>query len=432
MSILISVITVTLNNFEGLKRTILSVNEQCSGDIEHIVIDGGSSDGTYEFLNSNVCSHIRFLSEPDNGVFDAMNKGLLLAKGAYVLFLNSGDVLEDSSVIESVMPILQQGHDIICGQVKTTLNGDVLGLADLGEWLPHQGAFIRRELHLKYFFDVRQKIFGDLDIWMRLQKDNLYKPHRILLTVACMEMDGLGNHPRFLGKRLKDKMRLNVKHKKWMRLLSDTIILMSGWIAYKIGGESSYKKNQLFSRLLRKCYSRPWECLNRVFKVLYSLVFWPIQSIIYKKIGWYTFVHPTVSIRNYNTTMFGSRCVINRNVTLWCSELSIGDRSQLNPNVTVYGKVNIGRFVMVAPGVMIAGGNHCFDNIDIPMIDQGSISKGVVIEDDVWVGANVVILDGVCIACGAIVAAGSVVTHDVPSYAIVQGVPARIVRYRKK
>jgi len=87
---------------------------------------------------------------------------------------------------------------------------------------------------------------------------------------------------------------------------------------------------------------------------------------------------------------------------------------------------------MVAPNCMIAGGNHNYSRIDKPMMFQGSNSKGIIIEDDVWIGANSSILDGVKIGKGAIIAAGSVVTKDVCAYDIVAGVPAKKINSRLK
>jgi acetyltransferase-like isoleucine patch superfamily enzyme len=80
---------------------------------------------------------------------------------------------------------------------------------------------------------------------------------------------------------------------------------------------------------------------------------------------------------------------------------------------------------------MIAAGNHNFSRIDVPIMDQGNTAKGIRIEDDVWIGANSVILDGVTIRHGAIVAAGTVVTNDVETFSVVAGVPAQKKRVRQ-
>ena len=116
------------------------------------------------------------------------------------------------------------------------------------------------------------------------------------------------------------------------------------------------------------------------------------------------------------------------------NKVNIGNNTQINPFTVIYGGsgVEIGDNVMIAPHVMIAAGNHNFRNIDIPMRFAGSFSKGkIIIEDDVWIGANVVVTDAVRIKKGAIIAAGSVVIKDVEEYDVVAGVPAKKIFNRK-
>lgn len=90
----------------------------------------------------------------------------------------------------------------------------------------------------------------------------------------------------------------------------------------------------------------------------------------------------------------------------------------------------MGENVMIAPNVMLAGGNHGFERLDIPMYFQKEKSIGIVIGNDVWIGANSVVVDGVVIGNGAIIGAGSVVTSKIPDYAIAIGVPAKVVKFR--
>lgn len=111
-------------------------------------------------------------------------------------------------------------------------------------------------------------------------------------------------------------------------------------------------------------------------------------------------------------------------------EIEIGDRSGLGIDSRV-GVAKIGKDVMMGPNVMIISQNHAFSDLTRPMNVQGEeTSMPVIIEDDVWVGARAIILPGRRIGKGAIIGAGSVVTNDVPNYAIVGGNPARVLRYR--
>ena len=113
------------------------------------------------------------------------------------------------------------------------------------------------------------------------------------------------------------------------------------------------------------------------------------------------------------------------------SQIDIGDRSGLGVDCQIYGRVTLGRDVMMGPEVILLTRNHGFARTDVPMMDQpDSQEKPIVIGDDVWIGTRAILLPGVTIGRGAIVGAGSVVTADVPPHAIVGGNPARIIRHR--
>lgn len=112
-------------------------------------------------------------------------------------------------------------------------------------------------------------------------------------------------------------------------------------------------------------------------------------------------------------------------------EVIIGELTGLNPGVITIGKVTIGSRVRIAAYVVLVGENHVFDDPDIPIMDQGLTSVGVVIEDDVWIGANVTVVDGVTVGAHSVIAAGAVVTKNVQPYSVMAGVPARKVSDRR-
>jgi acetyltransferase-like isoleucine patch superfamily enzyme len=130
----------------------------------------------------------------------------------------------------------------------------------------------------------------------------------------------------------------------------------------------------------------------------------------------------------------GDRCRIWHGVELhsFGGWIRIGDYCSLNPYCIVYGHggITIGNHVRIATHVVIVASNHIFDEPGMLIASQGVTAKGIAIDDDVWIGANAFILDGVHISSGAVIAAGAVVTKDVPSNAVVAGVPARILRFR--
>lgn len=112
-------------------------------------------------------------------------------------------------------------------------------------------------------------------------------------------------------------------------------------------------------------------------------------------------------------------------------ELEVGDDSSLGVRCSIPYNLKVGKDVMMAPEVVILGENHEFERMDVPMRLQGSKKYPPVrIEDDVWIGTRAIIMPGLTIGRGAIIGAGSVVTKDVPPYAICAGNPARIIRYR--
>ena len=114
------------------------------------------------------------------------------------------------------------------------------------------------------------------------------------------------------------------------------------------------------------------------------------------------------------------------------SGIRIGDNSGLGVNCSVRGPLEIGENVMMGPDVIIMTSSHNVESTFLPMNQQGSLPKQkVIIGDDVWIGTRVIILPGVRVGTGSIIGAGAVVTKDVPDYAIVGGVPAKIIKFRK-
>lgn len=114
-SVPLSIITVCLNNYLGLVETVKSIESQTSKEFEFIVIDGGSKDGSLAYLESLGIIDV-FVSEKDNGIYDAMNKGSLLAKGRYLIFMNAGDTFYSNNTVENCLSILNENkYDIIYG-----------------------------------------------------------------------------------------------------------------------------------------------------------------------------------------------------------------------------------------------------------------------------------------------------------------------------
>lgn len=160
----LSIITINYNNCAGLRKTIESVVNQIWHDYEFIIIDGGSTDGSVEVIKE-FASHIDYwVSEPDKGIYNALNKGVAIAKGEYCNFMNSGDCFYSFNVLEQVFSI-NPIADIICGNTHSDsikippqeitfdflFNGSIC----------HQCAFIRTSIMKKYGYDEKYKIVAD-------------------------------------------------------------------------------------------------------------------------------------------------------------------------------------------------------------------------------------------------------------------------------
>lgn len=130
------------------------------------------------------------------------------------------------------------------------------------------------------------------------------------------------------------------------------------------------------------------------------------------------------------------KCGSNVNIekgAVFASNVELGDNSGLGIDCRISGKVVIGNDVMMGPGVMMFTRNHSYRSTEMPMNQQGfSSEKPIIIHDDVWIGGRVTILPGVEIGKGAIIGAASLITKNVPAYAIVGGNPARVIKYRNE
>jgi glycosyltransferase involved in cell wall biosynthesis len=159
-----SIIVVTYNNAGGLTRTLNSICQLDYADKEVVVVDGGSSDGTPGIIAEYKDMIASSVSERDNGIYNAMNKGIKLAKGDYVVFMNAGDEFADKDVLTQVSRYAGDiilGEDIYGGQ-RRRLKDRVTLYDLLSVGIFHQAVYYRREVLQKYGFDESYKIIADL------------------------------------------------------------------------------------------------------------------------------------------------------------------------------------------------------------------------------------------------------------------------------
>jgi acetyltransferase-like isoleucine patch superfamily enzyme len=133
----------------------------------------------------------------------------------------------------------------------------------------------------------------------------------------------------------------------------------------------------------------------------------------------------------------GDNVIVGRNTILSCKggSIHLGDFANISANCSLLSesKIDIGKHTFLAGQCyLVAGGNHSFERTDIPIMFQPSVRKGgIIIQDDCWLGASVVVLDGVSLATGCVIGAGAVITKSFPAYSVAVGIPARTVRLRK-
>lgn len=169
----LSVITVVYNDAENLRMTLDNVAGLKNPEIEHVVVDGGSSDGTLEVCHEY--SHIRLISEPDKGIYDAMNKGLKMASGDWVVFLNGGDVFVEPSAVESALAFAEKNSDcdiLFFASLRDMnfRNVYVPRVDGYRECIPcaHNSCFLKRTVHLQHLYDLRYKIAADYNMMYEL------------------------------------------------------------------------------------------------------------------------------------------------------------------------------------------------------------------------------------------------------------------------
>ena len=204
----VSIVTPTYNSAKTIVDTILSVNKQDYANIEHIIIDGGSKDNTLELIRNTPNRVKKIISEPDKGIYDAMNKGVALATGDIVGILNSDDFYNSNDVIAKVVKTFQEGeYEGVYGDLEyvdaRNTNRVVRyweskaykeGLFKKG-WHPaHPTFFVQKEVYDKYGnFNLKYKIGADYEIMLRFIEKNRIKVAYIPETLVKMRVGGASN-----------------------------------------------------------------------------------------------------------------------------------------------------------------------------------------------------------------------------------------------
>ncbi len=404
----VSVITVVFNDVKHIKETMESFFSQTYENKEYIVIDGGSTDGTKEIIERYADRLAYWCSEPDNGIYDAMNKGISYATGYWINFLNCGDRFCADDTIEKVMKFInRQDIDVIYGDAIAD-NGiqydSIKADADLSQLefqaiYRHGCSFIKTEIQKKFLYDTsKSNRFG-----FALDYDAIYRMFhakckflQVPLFIQTYLSEGVSNN---FTKSLKYNYRITTQY-EWSN--KKLIYYIRHLISYRFKHNTPFKLLRLF------VYGF---FLNSIMPCIPS---WNFRKYFYKLLS--------INV--------GKGSVIDRkNYFLTPKLFSIGEYSHINRDciLDARGGIRIGNSVSISCKVNIITGSH-----NINSKDFHGIYAPIIINDYVWIGIGCTILQGVTIGKGAVVCAGAVVTKDVSPYDIVAGVPAKKIGIRSQ
>lgn len=202
----LSIITINYNNAQGLEKTIQSIGNQNFRDFEYIVIDGNSSDDSKGIIEKHADKIDYWISEPDSGIYNAMNKGIRRANGEYLLFINSGDYLREDVSMLYIMNQLT-GEEIIyfdleiyysAGNIVYKSYSDNLTFEYfLTKTLPHPASFIKKRLFEKYgLYDERMRICSDWAFFIDIIGDKKCSYKHVKDSFSVFFFDGISSAPQ--------------------------------------------------------------------------------------------------------------------------------------------------------------------------------------------------------------------------------------------
>lgn len=284
----LSIITINYNNAEGLRKTLVSVAAQTYKAIEHIIVDGGSTDGSVDIIREyaedqtsdiihNTSHIVKWSSEPDKGIYNAMNKGIRKATGSYIQILNSGDILAADDVTERMVFEAERleylailyGNMLKSYDMKTIINRDTCGngmytpesfLYFYKGTLNHDCAYIRRDLFDKYgLYNEQMKICSDWEWYVRAIVLGGEKPVYTNIDVTIFDMNGISES------RGKNADLIKIERREYLeKILPATILHDYDTFSFPILQYQRLKKHHL------------WGIVYFIERILFKLEKWKI------------------------------------------------------------------------------------------------------------------------------------------------------------
>lgn len=408
MSNKISVITVVFNDVKNIRHTMESLFAQTWEDKEYIVIDGGSNDGTVDVIRE-YASHLDYwCSEPDGGIYEAINKGIKHCTGDWINILNCGDSYESTTSLENAITRTPDiNHiDVIYGNSIERGDNDVfvpassdISLMEKGPIYRHGSSLVRTDVQKKNLYDISKKDkYGFALDWLMIFNlyQQGYKFQKVDVIIEVYLLDGISNN---LSLSLKynclvtSKGHLNLKNK--LSLRKSTILY-------------HFKKTQSYHWIVAFFIEY---VLN---DILPHIPFWLIRRFVMKKL---------------KMKIGEGSFVMKRVYIMTPQKLSIGIYSHINREclIDARGSITIGNNVSISHDVKIMTGSHDYNSISF----RGKFLP-IIISDYVWIGTGAIILQNVKIGKGAVICAGAVVTKDVEPYSVMAGIPAKEIATRNK
>jgi len=262
---ILSIISINLNNAEGLKATIESVINQDFTDYEYIIIDGGSKDGSVEIIQANLDKVNYWVSEPDKGIYNAMNKGIVKATGEYCLFLNSGDVLYSSKTLADVFENppyedILYGNIIFGAEKEAFVFSDVISFHTfLGASIGHNASFIKRDLFDRLgLYNENNKIVSDWEFFINALIKYKCSYQHINEIITVNQPGGISTDSKYHAIQMKERTDAV---KRILPEFYDTTIEY-----YNFENQLSYYNNSRLVQLIKKIqYSKLYQLKNKFF-----------------------------------------------------------------------------------------------------------------------------------------------------------------------
>lgn len=413
----VSIITVVRNAAQHILATIQSALAQQGVVAQLIVLDGASTDGTWPIIQQQLAHHPHAIirSQSDAGMYDALNQGILMARGEWISVLNAGDVYASPTALRDALALVNAGSHVIYGhsiEVHDGWSREVRTLPDTAllrqaPTFRHGSALIRTAVHQQQLFDLSlSSTLGYALDWEMLHRLWLlgYQFQMVDTFVEAYRAEGMSNHPY-----------RNLKYN--YRIVTRTVAGAQRPAQGRIAALWRMGKDALSvwlhgSRLYT--YTRAFTLYTLVNDILPHIPFWSWRRFILRRLGMRIGQGSHVMKRNY---------LINANL------ISIGEHSHINTQCILDGRggLTIGSSVSVSHRVNIMTGSHDYRS---PRF-QG-VFHPIVIHDYAWIGIGATVLQGVTIGQGAVVCAGAVVTHDVEPWTVVAGIPARPIGTRPR